>query len=81
MSVNCDRPRNRPVSVDVSLAARQWLQLRDLQRIDANGQREAQLHRPTWMSLWRPYWLIKRRIPRWLPLQPSMTRPVGTRTN
>ncbi|MEA2928746.1 MAG: hypothetical protein QOG38_1174, partial [Hyphomicrobiales bacterium] len=24
-----------------------------------------------WRSLWRPYWLAKRRLPRWLPLAPS----------
>jgi hypothetical protein len=23
------------------------------------------------MSLWRPYWLAKRRIPHWLPIAPS----------
>ena len=24
-----------------------------------------------WRSLWRPYWLAKRRLPTWLPLGPS----------
>jgi hypothetical protein len=23
-----------------------------------------------WRSLWRPYWLDKRRIPEWLPMKP-----------
>jgi hypothetical protein len=29
------------------------------------------LDRTTLLSLWRPYWLAKRRIPKWLPLAPS----------
>jgi hypothetical protein len=29
------------------------------------------LDRETWVSLWRPYWLAKRRIPDWLPIAPS----------
>jgi hypothetical protein len=29
------------------------------------------LDRATWRSLWRPYWLAKRRIPEWLPIAPS----------
>jgi hypothetical protein len=31
----------------------------------------APLDRATWTSLWRPYWLAKRRIPERLPIAPS----------
>jgi hypothetical protein len=31
----------------------------------------APLDRTIWLSLWRPYWLAKRRIPPWLPMAPS----------
>ena len=54
-------------------AARQWLHMHDLSRVDM-AQRKwgtAPLHRTTWLSLWRPYWLAKRRIPEWLPIAPS----------
>lgn len=27
--------------------------------------------RATWLAMWRPYWLAKRRIPEWLPLSPT----------
>ena len=54
-------------------AARQWLHMHDLLQVDM-AQRHwgmAPLHRSTWLSLWRPYWLAKRRIPEWLPIAPS----------
>jgi len=54
-------------------AVRQWLHMHDLPQIDM-GQRDwkqAPLDRATWLALWRPYWLAKRRIPKWLPLAPS----------
>ena len=31
----------------------------------------APLDRASWLSLWRPYWLAKRRIPEWLAIAPS----------
>ena len=55
-------------------AARQWLNMHDLSQIDI-GQRSSDrrpLDRVTWLSLWRPYWLAKRRIPEWLPIAPSL---------
>ncbi|GLR87938.1 hypothetical protein [Bradyrhizobium iriomotense] len=54
-------------------AARQWLQTHDLLQINT-GQRRwgtTPLDRAAWLSLWRPYWLAKRRIPEWLPIAPS----------
>jgi hypothetical protein len=65
--------RNKEVSSEVWLAARRWLHLHDLARLDTKRPRwdEAPLHSATWKSMWRPYWLAKRRIPDWLPLRPS----------
>jgi hypothetical protein len=49
--------------------------LASLPGLDANlEQRDwgtAPLDRASWVSLWRPYWLAKRRIPGWLPIAPS----------
>jgi hypothetical protein len=64
---------NAAVPRDLWWAARQWLHLHDLSQISM-GRRvwgTAPLNRTTWLSLWRPYWLAKRRIPEWLPLAPS----------
>ena len=54
-------------------AARQWLQSHDLLQLDTQqrGWDTAPLDSATWRSLWRPYWLAKRRIPEWLPIGPS----------
>jgi len=53
--------------------ARQWLQMHDLSQINMDPRRwgTAPLDRDTWLSLWRPYWIAKRRIPEWLPIAPS----------
>jgi hypothetical protein len=64
---NADVPR------ELWWAARQWLNMHDLWGLNM-GQRNlrtAQLDRASWLSLWRPYWLAKRRIPEWLPIAPS----------
>jgi hypothetical protein len=64
---------NADVSRELWWAARQWLHMHDLSRINM-GEREwgtAPLDRAIWLSLWRPYWLAKRRIPVWLPIAPS----------
>jgi hypothetical protein len=64
---------NAEVPREVWWAARRWLHLSDLSRIEMR-QRDwgtAPLDRATWLSLWRPYWLAKRRIPAWLPVAPS----------
>lgn len=64
---------NKDVSPEVSWAARQWLHMHDLVRIDTKRCEwgTVPLDRATWISVWRPYWLAKRRIPKWLPLAPS----------
>lgn len=64
---------NAEVSRELWWAARQWLHMHDLPQIDM-GQRDwgtTPLDRGSWVSLWRPYWLAKRRIPDWLPLAAS----------
>ena len=65
--------RNRDVSVEVWWAARQWLHQHDLPAIETRHHAwgHAPLDDAAWKSLWRPYWLDKRRIPSWLPLRAS----------
>lgn len=65
--------RNRDASVEVWWAARQWLHQHDLPAIDTkrHAPDRAPLDAAVWRSLWRPYWLDRRRIPMWLPLAPS----------
>jgi hypothetical protein len=64
---NADVPR------ELWWAARQWLHMHDLPQINMRRQNwdTAPLDRSNWLSLWRPYWLAKRRIPEWLPVSPS----------
>ncbi len=66
-------PGNAQAPRDLWWAARRWLHMHDLPQIET-GHRDwntAPLDRATWTSLWRPYWLAKRRIPPWLPIVPS----------
>lgn len=66
-------PGNIEVSRELWWAARQWLHRQDLSQIDMR-QRDwgtTPLDRGSWVPLWRPYWLAKRRIPDWLPMAPS----------
>jgi hypothetical protein len=64
---------NKDVPPEVSWAVRRWLHMHDLFRIDTKRRdwRTVPLDRSTWASIWRPYWVAKRRIPEWLPLSPS----------
>nr|GAJ31081.1 hypothetical protein BDOA9_0102540 [Bradyrhizobium sp. DOA9] len=66
-------PGNVDVSRELWWAARQWLHKHDLSQIDMtqHAWETAPLDRNSWVSLWRPYWLAKRRIPDWLPMAPS----------
>jgi hypothetical protein len=65
--------RNAEVPRELWWAARQWLHRHDLAQVDMlrRDWNTAPLDRATWTSVWRPYWLAKRRIPSWLPLAPS----------
>jgi hypothetical protein len=64
---------NSKAPFEVWWAARQWLNMHDLSQFDPKKMAwdSAPLDRATWISLWRPYWLAKRRLPDWLPLAPS----------
>lgn len=66
--------RNRGAPELIWLAARKWLNGQDLMHL-SNWKMvrrcAARLDRKVWLSLWRPYWLAKGRIPAWLPLGPS----------
>ena len=64
---------NKDVSIEVSLAARRWLHAQDLARMNIKPLEgdAVPLNRTTWTTLWKPYWIAKRRIPDWLPLKPS----------
>jgi hypothetical protein len=70
---------NSTAPMEVWWAARRWLHLHDLPQVAQ--KRLAQLDVPighiTWTSLWRPYWLAKRRVPEWLPLAPSVMALYG----
>jgi hypothetical protein len=64
---------NKPAPADVLQAAQRWFMtcaLWDVVPANAKVPRWA-WSRASWTSLWRPYWLAKRRIPAWLPLGPS----------
>lgn len=71
--VQLEAPGNTAVSRELWWVARRWLHLHDLPRIETSELRrkQAPLDAATWRGLWRPYWLAKRRIPKWLPLAPS----------
>lgn len=64
---------NSKAPFEIWWAARQWLNMHDLSRLNTQQKTwdSAPLDRATWLALWRPYWLAKRRIPDWLPLAPS----------
>ncbi|CAN5543829.1 hypothetical protein BH10PSE6_BH10PSE6_31500 [soil metagenome] len=65
--------KNSDAPVEVWRVARHWLHLHDQHPVDPKERQwgSVPLDQPTWTSLWRPYWLAKRRIPKWLPLTPS----------
>jgi hypothetical protein len=71
--VELEAAGNTKASREVWWAARRWLHMHDLAEIDTCVRKwgRAPLDRATWLSLWRPYWLAKRRIPEWLPIAPS----------
>lgn len=66
-------PGNTAASLELWWAARRWLHMHDLPqiKIEQRGHDTAPLDRAIWISLWRPYWLAKRRLPQGLPMSPS----------
>ena len=71
--VELEAAGNTAVSRELWWVARRWLHMHDLSQINIvrRNWSTAPLDRTTWLSLWRPYWLAKRRIPEWLPIAPS----------
>jgi hypothetical protein len=63
---------NDSVFPAIAVAARRWageqghVLLRDLPNSDS-----APVSAKCWRNTWRPYWLAKQRIPKWLPLVPQ----------
>ena len=66
-------PGNGDAPVEVAWAVRRWLHMQDLAQMNATPQAwsDTFFNRAAWIALWKPYWIAKRRIPDWLPLQPS----------
>ena len=64
---------NAEAPTELWWAARRWLHMHDLPHIDMKHRNwgTVPLVRDAWLSIWRPYWLAKRRIPEWLPIAPS----------
>lgn len=54
--------------------AHAWIRSHNLADIETTpmSSQESLIDRNRWVSLWRPYWLEKKRIPDWLPLSPSL---------
>ena len=53
-------------------SARAWLQSDWLRPFNLRYDCEdAPVNLKAWQTMWRPYWLAKRRVPAWLPLAPS----------
>ena len=71
--VELEAAGNKAVPRELWWAARRWLHMHNLPEInmDMRNRGTVPLDRATWQSLWRPYWLAKRRLPEWLPLAPS----------
>jgi hypothetical protein len=71
--VELESAGNKQVPRELWWVARQWLEAHDVSKIDTDPRRwgSVPLDRDTWRSLWRPYWIAKRRMPEWLPIAPS----------
>lgn len=66
-------PANAEMPVEVWWAAHQWVNMHGAFQVNPKRRKwgSVPLDRATWIALWRPYWLIRRRIPGWLPVSPS----------
>ena len=65
--------RNGDPSHQVWTAAHRWLRGQEVRELDADAciWRAAVPERRRWQFLWKPYWMAKGRIPKWLPLVPT----------
>jgi hypothetical protein len=66
-------PSNRIVPAEIWRAAIAWFDENQLIDIEPQYREDnnAPLSQTIWTELWKPYWLAKRRVPRWLPLVPT----------
>jgi hypothetical protein len=64
---------NAAAATDVWRAAMRWFDENRLIDIEPQYRKnnDAPLSQAIWTELWKPYWLAKRRVPRWLPLVPT----------
>ena len=71
--VELESAGNKQAPRELWWVARQWLEAHDVSQIDTDPRRwgSVPLDSESWRSLWRPYWIAKRRIPEWLPVAPS----------
>ena len=67
-------PKGDHSPAEIWWAAHAWVRSHDFARLVACPlpAHKVPLERNRWVSLWRSYWLDKRRIPAWLPLSPSL---------
>jgi hypothetical protein len=69
-------PANNPVPVELKRAVYLWwLQQPALRQPAQHGPKryDHDIARSTWIALWRPYWLDKRTLPKWLPMSTAST--------
>jgi hypothetical protein len=66
-------PANADVAPDTWIAAQTWVNTHGFSYVTTEPAEHGKvpLDRATWIALWKPYWLGKRRIPDWLPLAPT----------
>jgi hypothetical protein len=64
---------NARAPLEVWMAARAWLAAQDIEHLAPKSPARVRhpFDRQRWIEVWRPYWLSKRRFPKWLPLWPS----------
>ena len=66
-------PANAKADKAIWIAAHKWCSAQDVHAFDAKQfayQRDV-LNQRAWRAFWRRYWLAKRRLPAWLPLNGS----------
>lgn len=56
---------------EIRTIVRRWFLSHEFGGINTEKDGYIGMDRKAWTSLWRPYWLEKRRIPAWLPLAPD----------
>jgi hypothetical protein len=66
-------PKNEKVTRDIAIAAMRWFNSHDILSIEVKQKEwdSLQPNRQSWVTLFKPYWQEKRKIPTWLPLVPK----------